>query len=193
MSSTTLTALIAADPDGTIRPSGGSDPLRGLWWKGILDRLDGAMLEYFGTDATEPYGNQTRDEFTDWCLRMGGYATNVRRMPTIIVGRSSTRSAGSTSDDPANATLRTSALAHYLMFANENTAFRWADKGGYTDVVIWPDEFLKIRALGNPRGVLYQPDRLGAPHVWRRDFDAGYVDLDHSVSGSPTNSITFAF
>jgi hypothetical protein len=59
------------------------------------------------------------------------------------------------------------ALASYLLVANENAFFRYADADGYREVTLYENYFLD---LGEPLGPRYKKGSS-----WRRDFTNGYV------------------
>jgi len=122
-------------------------------WLRYLQYLDGAMIEAFAvdwsTDYLSPSAWESELDAIDKALLQG---KNL-----ILVSQAE-------QPDPDRQQF---ALASYLLIANRNAFFRYADSGGYRKVLLYENYSLN---LGEPLGPRYKKGSS-----WQRDFANGYV------------------
>lgn len=134
-------------------------------WLRYLQYLDGAMIESFAVDWSVDYRSPL-----NWEDQMAAIEQALSQGKNLILV------AQADQNDPKRQQF---ALASYLLIANENAFFRYADADGYREVALYDNYFLD---LGKPLGPRY---RDGA--AWRRDFTNGYVIVN---PGEPSAQIT---
>jgi len=122
-------------------------------WLRYLQYLDGAMIESFAVDWSQDYRSAA-----NWEDQMAVIETALSQGKNLILV------AQADQHDPHRQQF---ALASYLLVANKNAFFRYADADGYGEVALYENYYLD---LGKPLGLRHK-DGL----AWRRDFTNGYV------------------
>lgn len=125
----------------------------GAVWDEYMKYLDGAMIESFATNWDEGYLSQE-----DWEEQMELAERALSQGKTLILV------AQGQEDDQK---LQDFAFASYLLLANGNAYFRYANSDAYRDWWVYENYNLDP---GQPAGPRYQ--HQGG---WRRDFTRGYV------------------
>jgi hypothetical protein len=121
-----------------------------------LQQLDGVMLESFATDWSNGYREHDDWEqqlnLADWVLSQG---------KTIILV---------SQGDEKDHDRQKFAFASYLLVADGNAVFRYANSDSYREVWLYDNYKLDLgTALGN---------RYKKQGAWRRDFSNGYVTVN---------------
>ena len=125
-------------------------------WLRYLQYLDGAMIEAFAVDWSRDYRSPS-----NWEDQMAAIETALSQGKNLILVAQAER---------PDFHRQQFALASYLLVANENAFFRYADADGYREVALYDNYFFD---LGQPLGPRY---KVGSS--WRRDFSKGYVLVD---------------
>lgn len=125
-------------------------------WLRYLQYLDGAMIESFAVDWSQDYRSPS-----NWEDQMAVIETALSQGKNLILVAQA---------DQHEPKRQQFALASYLLVANENAFFRYADSDGYREVSLYDNYFLD---LGKPLGSRYKDGSS-----WRRDFTNGYVLAD---------------
>ena len=125
-------------------------------WLHYLQYLDGAMIESFAVDWSNDYRFAS-----DWEEQMEAIQLALLGGKQLILVAQG---------EQPDADREQFSLASYLLIANANTSFRYADSGGYQKVLLFDNYFLN---LGQPLGARYKEGSS-----WRRDFDNGHVVVD---------------
>jgi hypothetical protein len=125
-------------------------------WLHYLQYLDGAMIEAFAVDWSDDY-----QSVSEWEIEMAAIDQALSQGKSLILV-----SQGEQPDSER----QQFAFASYLLIANKNASFRYADADAYRDVSLYDNYSLN---LGQPLGPRY---RKG--NSWRRDFTHGYVLVD---------------
>lgn len=125
-------------------------------WLHYLQYLDGAMIEAFAVDWSDDYQSASA-----WESEMAAIDQALSQGKSLILV-----SQGEQPDSER----QQFAFASYLLIANKNASFRYADADAYRDVSLYDNYSLN---LGQPLGPRYK--KGGA---WRRDFTHGYVLVD---------------
>jgi hypothetical protein len=126
-------------------------------WLHYQQYLDGAMIEAFAVDWNDDYRSTS-----DWERQMRAIDEALARGKKMILV------AQANELDPNRQQF---AFASYLLIANDNTSFRYADgSSGYRKVVLYENYNLEF---GQPLGPRYKDGS-----AWRRDFTNGYVLVD---------------
>ncbi len=123
-----------------------------VWFK-YIGYLNGAMVELFATSASEK-----RLEPADWEQQMRVVEQTLgdgKQLILVSQGRQ------------ADKDLQRFAFASYLLIANGNASFRYANADSYVEPWMYPDYSFR---LGGPLGPRYR-----AGNSWRRDFSNGHV------------------
>jgi hypothetical protein len=125
-------------------------------WFSYLQFLDGAMNEGWGVDWHTGYYDET-----DWLsnLAMAEKTQDLGKYGIFV-------SQGQQSDNNR----QDFAFASYLLIANGNAAFRYANYNAYDEAWMYPNYSLD---LGAPLG-----PRFKAGNVWQRNFANGTVTVD---------------
>jgi hypothetical protein len=151
-----LTALRAALPDGLkvwANMTQGQNTADD--WEAYLPYLDGVMDEAFAT------GWSGFNDPTSWLAQ-------VERMETVL--RQGKSFLGVTQGSKANSQMQQFGLASYLLAADNNAYFRYANYDHYYEAWWYPNYASK---LGAPLGARYQK----SSGVWARDFACGSVTV----------------
>jgi hypothetical protein len=121
-----------------------------------IQHLDGVMMESFATDWSDGYRKhddwEDQLKLADWVLSLG--------KTLILVSQG----------DEGDLDRQNFAFASYLLVANGNAVFRYANSDSYREVWLYDDYKLDI---GKPLGNRYKKQGM-----WRRDFSNGYVTVD---------------
>ena len=125
-------------------------------WQHYLQYLDGAMIEAFAVDWNNDYRS-----VSDWERQMQAIDEALLREKNLILVAQA---------EQPDENRQLFALASYLLVANNNASFRYADSNGYRELLLYENYFLD---LGNPLGPRYKKGSF-----WRRDFTNGYVLVD---------------
>ena len=127
-------------------------------WLHYLQYLDGAMIEAFAVDWNDDYRSSS-----DWESQMQAIEAALARGEKMILVAQAHK------PDPNRQQF---SFASYLLIANDNAYFRYADgtDGGYREVLLYENYNLD---LGKPLGPRYKDGS-----AWRRDFTNGYVRVD---------------
>lgn len=126
-----------------------------IWFR-YLQHLDGALLEDFAVDWHAGYRSPAA-----WEGQLALIEQTLSQEKAIVLVAQGTR---------ANLPRQEFSFASYLLIANEQTYFRYANADQYEQIWLYPNYSLP---LGEPLGARY---RQGA--LWRRDFSNGYVLVD---------------
>lgn len=129
-------------------------------WDPYLPFIDGAMDEAFATGW-----NGFKDPVV--------WLAQVQRMERVL-GQGK-RFIGVAQGSRANTQMQQFALASYLLAANNDAYFRYANYDGYYEAWWYPNYAIR---LGAPLGPRYQ----NASGVWQRDFTCGSVSVDTSTA-----------
>jgi len=138
-------------------------------WLRYLQYLNGAMIESFAVDWSNDYLSPTA-----WESEMNAIDQAVLQKKTLIL-------VSQMEESDTNANRQQFAFASYLLIANENVSFRYADSDSYREVLLYENYFLN---LGKPLGLRYQQGLS-----WRRDFTNGYVIVNPWTHGAEIKSI----
>ena len=122
-------------------------------WLRYLQYLDGAMIEAFAVDWSNDYRSAS-----DWESQLSVIDQALSQGKTLILV--------SQAEHP-DSNRQEFAFASYLLVANENVSFRYADSEGYREISLFENYFLD---LGEPLGPRYKKG-----FAWRRDFNNGYI------------------
>jgi Hypothetical glycosyl hydrolase family 15 len=126
-------------------------------WLDYLQYLDGAMIEAFAVGWNHDYRS-----VSDWEKQVAASDEALSRRKKLILVAQANES------DPNRQQF---AFASYLLIANNNTYFRYADgSDGYRELSLYENYNLD---LGNPVSARYKQGSF-----WRRDFTNGYVLVD---------------
>ena len=131
------------------------------FWDPYLPYLDGFMEEYFA------------DRWSGTYTGPSAWEAQIERAEEVLgQGKAFLGVAQGQQSDTARMRF---GLASYLLIAQQNASFRYADatgsaSPGYYAAWLYPEYQAR---LGNPTGPRYQ-----AGSVWRRDFACGYVTVD---------------
>ena len=131
-------------------------------WLRYLQYLDGAMIEAFAVDWSSGYRSPT-----DWKDQLSAAEKALAENKKLIL----VSQAGQ-----ARPKHQQFALASYLMIADKNAYFRYADSEDYRDTTLYENYFLD---LGSALGPRYKDGTF-----WRRDFTNGSVFVDPKTKSS---------
>jgi len=135
-------------------------------WLRYLQYLDGAMIEAFAVDWSDGYSSPS-----DWKSEMDAIDQALLQGKTLILV--------SQMEEPDSNRQRF-ALASYLLIANENVSFRYANSDSYKEVLLYENYFIN---LGKPLGPRYQKG-----FSWQRDFANGYVIVNPRTQSAEIKS-----
>jgi len=122
-------------------------------WLQFQQYLDGAMIESFAVDWSNAYRPSA-----DWEAQLNAIDQALLQGKMLILVAQA---------EQPDANREQFALASYLLVANDNTYFRYADSGGYQKVLLFDNYSLNLgKALG---------PRYKKGSVWQRDFANGHV------------------
>jgi hypothetical protein len=122
-------------------------------WLRYLQYLDGAMIEAFAVDWSNDYRSAS-----DWESQLAVIDQALSQGKMLILV--------SQAEHP-DSNRQEFTFASYLLVANENVSFRYADSDGYREISLFENYFLD---LGEPLGPRYKKG-----FAWRRDFNNGYI------------------
>jgi len=122
-------------------------------WLRYLQYLNGAMIEAFAVDWSNDYRSPS-----DWESQMDAIDQALTQGKTLVLV--------SQAEQP-DSNRQQFAFASYLLIANENVSFRYADANGYREILLYENYSLN---LGEPLGPRYQKGLS-----WRRDFTNGHI------------------
>jgi hypothetical protein len=131
-------------------------------WLRYLEYLDGAMIEAFAVDWSNGYRSPT-----DWKEQVSAAEQALAQEKTLIL----VSQAGA-----ARPEHQQFALASYLMVADRNAYFRYADSDNYREVSLYENFSLDLGPALGPR---YKDGEQ-----WRRDFANGSVVVDLNAKTS---------
>lgn len=131
-------------------------------WLRYLQYLDGAMIEAFAVDWSNGYRSPT-----DWKEQMTAAEQALAQGKTLILVSQS---------GVARPKHQLFSLASYLLVANKNAYFRYADSDNYREISIYENYSLD---LGAPLGPRYKDGTF-----WRRDFTNGTVLIDPKTNSA---------
>jgi hypothetical protein len=121
--------------------------------KRYIQQLDGVMIESFATDWSDGYRKHD-----DWEQQMNLAQSVLSQGKTLILV---------SQGDENDLNRQKFAFASYLLVADGNAIFRYANSDSYREVWLYDDYKLD---LGKPVGKRYK-----STGEWRRDFSNGYV------------------
>ncbi|MGZ9166118.1 MAG: putative glycoside hydrolase [Anaerolineales bacterium] len=125
-------------------------------WLRYLQYLDGAMIEAFAVDWSNGYRSPT-----DWKEQISAVEQALaQRKKLILVSQSGV----------ARPKHQLFALASYLLVADQNAYFRYADSDNYREISLYENYFLDLGPALGPR---YKDGTS-----WRRAFTNGFVLVD---------------
>ncbi len=137
-------------------------------WLHYLQYLNGAMIEAFAVDWSNDYSSPVA-----WESEMEAIEQALSQEKTLILV--------SQVDQPdADSNRQQFAFASYLLIANENVSFRYADSHNYQEILLYDNYSLN---LGKPLGPRYQQG-----FYWRRDFTNGYILVNPSTHSAEIKS-----
>src|SRR6266498_929824 len=122
-------------------------------WLRYIQYLNGAMIEAFAVDWSNDYRSPS-----NWENQMDAIDQALSQGKTLILVSQAKQ---------ADSNRQQFALASYLLIANQNASFRYADSDGYRKILLYENYFLN---LGEPLGSRYQKG-----FSWRRYFTKGYI------------------
>ena len=131
-------------------------------WLSYLQYLDGAMIEAFAVDWSNGYRSPT-----DWKEQMTAAEQALAQEKTLILVSQS---------GVARPKHQLFSLASYLLVANKNAYFRYADSDDYREISLYENYSLD---LGTPLGPRYKDGTF-----WRRDFTNGIVLVDPKANSA---------
>ena len=135
-------------------------------WLRYLQYLDGAMIEAFAVDWSNGYRSPT-----DWKEQMAAAEKALSQGETLILVSQS---------GVARPKHQLFSLASYLLVANKNAYFRYADSDNYREISLYENYALD---LGTPLGPRYKDGTF-----WRRDFTNGSVLVDPKTNSAEIQS-----
>jgi hypothetical protein len=130
-------------------------------WMRYVGHVDGAMIESFATHFTDSAFDDAPLLGSQWVQQMSLAENALAEGKRLVLVSQGHR---------FDSQLRRFAFASYLLIANGDAAFRYANADAYLQAWIYPDYDLN---LGSPLGSRYQDG-----NAWRRDFSNGYVRVD---------------
>jgi hypothetical protein len=131
-------------------------------WLRYLQYLDGAMIEAFAVDWSNGYRSPT-----DWKAQVSAVEQALAQNKQLILVSQSGQ---------ARPKHQQFSLASYLLVANKNAYFRYADSDNYREVALYENYSLDLGAALGPR---YKDGSF-----WRRDFANGSVLVDPKTNSS---------
>ena len=131
-------------------------------WLRYLQYLDGAMIEAFAVDWSNGYRSST-----DWKEQLSAVEQALAQNKQIILVSQSGQ---------ARPKHQQFSLASYLLVADRNAYFRYADSDNYREVALYENYSLD---LGTALGPRYKDGSF-----WRRDFTNGSVLVDPNTHSS---------
>ncbi|MGZ9226526.1 MAG: putative glycoside hydrolase, partial [Anaerolineales bacterium] len=131
-------------------------------WLQYLQYLDGAMIEAFAVDWSNGYRSPT-----DWKEQVAAAEQALSQEKKLILVSQS---------GEARPKHQLFSLASYLLVADKNAYFRYADSNNYREVSLYENYSLDLGPALGPR---YKDGTL-----WRRDFTNGSVLVDPKTNSA---------